>query len=61
MTVANFDIGSNFIRFEESLMKNFQSYRFEIRATRLSSFKRETRMLSCLNISYVSRFSASLS
>lgn len=59
ITVANFDVGWNFIRFEENVEKTFHGC--------LTDFKYEPRVvkhgchpLSFSNISYVSRFSASL-
>ena len=59
ITVANFDVGSNFIHFEENVVKTFHGC--------LTDLKYEPRVakygchpLSFLNISYVSRFSASL-
>ena len=60
ITVANFDSGSNFIRFEENVVKTFYGVLTDLKYkprvvthlchpfnAPLSSFKRETRMLSC--------------
>ena len=66
ITVANFDSGSNFIRFEENVVKTFYGVLTDLKYkprvvthlchpfnAPLSSFKRKTRMLSCWSISYV--------